>query len=300
MKTFFIVLSAILILSACDNNEAEDSNTQISIEGTGAFLFDVNQSNLSTSMNVFYHIPEDEVEIMPVLFVFHGNGRNAREIRNAWITEANAKNFIIIAPEFTEQSFPGGNAYILGNVYVDSNNPSPQTLNPEEDWAFSVIEPLFDEIKSRTGNQSSTYSMFGFSAGAQFAHRFMLFKPEARVNKIVASAAGWYTVPDASITFPYGVDESPIENVAPASYFSKDLTLQIGTLDNDPNAPALRRNTVVDQQGNNRYDRAFHMFNSSKAISEELPVDFNWSIVETQGNDHNLEGSISQASEVLY
>jgi predicted esterase len=305
MKYFCFSIVIVALLLSCggdDDNVIDDNqnNGEEEFSDTGAFVQGINRSDGNLNMIVYYHVPKGDVENMPVLFTFHGNGRNAAEIRNAWIDEANAKDFIIVAPEFSDEDFPGGDGYILGNVFEDGDNPSSATLNPEEDWAFSVIEPLFDEIKSKTSNLSSTYDIFGFSAGAQFAHRLMMFKPNARFDKVVASAAGWYTVPDASITFPYGINQSPIEEVAPSSYFSTDLILQIGTLDNDPNAPAMRRNSAVDQQGNNRYDRAFHMFNTSKAITEELSVNFNWSIVETQGNDHDLEGSIPQASEILY
>lgn len=294
------------LLSSCGGNDEtvisdeDDPGNETGLTGSGAFSFDVNRSDGNLNMIVYYHIPEGDVDNMPVLFSLHGNGRNATGVRNAWVKEANAKNFILVAPEFSDADFPGGDGYILGNVFEDGDNPSSATLNPEEDWAFSVIEPLFDEIKALTGNTSSQYNVFGFSAGAQFAHRFMMFKPDARFDKILASAAGWYTVPDVSISFPYGIDQSPIEDVSASSYFSTDFTLQIGTLDNDPNASSLRRNSVVDQQGNNRYDRAFHMFNRSKAITEELSVNFNWSIVETQNNGHDLEGSIQQASNILY
>lgn len=290
----------LLLMVSCDKNEADDLDNVDSIDGTGAFLFEVNQTNLSTSMNVFFHIPNTDVVNMPVLFVFHGAGRDAREMRNAWISESNTKEFIVIAPEFTEQSFPGGNGYILGNVFVDSNNPSPQTLNPESDWTFSIIEPLFDRVKSLSGNASSQYDVYGFSAGAQFAHRLMMFKPNARFNKVVSSAAGWYTVPDSSVSFPYGIANSPLENLSLASFFSKSLRIQIGTLDNNPNAPSLRRNTTVDQQGDNRYDRAYYLYNTSQNLAESLGLDINWDIIETPNNDHTMEQSIPQASDLLY
>jgi hypothetical protein len=294
---FFLILVLIL---ACDRNEADRISFNDPIQGTGAFQFKVNQSNLSTIINVFYHIPEGNVENMPVLIALHGAGRNAREMRNAWISESDAKGFIVVAPEFTEESFPGGNGYILGNVFLDSNNPTPESLNPEPNWTFSLIEPIFDEFKSQSENQTSRYNLYGFSAGAQFAHRFIQFKPNARVDKVLASAAGWYTIPDVSIDFPYGFGISPLESISLASLFSKALILQIGSLDNNPNEAVLRRNETVDEQGNNRYDRAFYMYNTSKSIAEDLDTNFNWEIIETQNNDHSLEPSVSQASDVLY
>ncbi len=296
-----LLFSFVLILMlACDKNEAERNGSQDTIDGSGAFLFEVNQSNVSTSMNVFYHIPDEDVENMPVLFVMHGAGREASDMRNAWVSEANAKGFIVIAPEFTEQSFPGGSGYILGNVFMDGNNPTASTQNPERDWAFSLIEPMFDKFKSLSGNHASRYNMYGFSAGAQFAHRFMFFKPNARFDKVFAAGAGWYTIPDISVSFPYGLAESPLEDKPLEVYFSKELILQIGTLDNNPNESGLRRNEIVDEQGDNRYDRAYYMYTTSKTFADDLGVEFNWQIIDTPDNDHSLEPSVSQASDVLY
>lgn len=287
---------------SCDNyEEVTPDGPGDSIDvGTGFYSFDYQTSDSEVDMEVFYHVPDADITTMPILFVLHGAGRNAVEYRNAWIEEAETKEFIVVTPKFSSFDFPGGDAYNLGNVFEDGDNPSASTLNPEQDWTYSIIESLFDDVKSQLGNLSGTYNVFGFSAGGQFAHRFLMFKPNSRVNKVISSASGWYTVPDGNIEFPYGIDNSPIENTPSSVYFSKQMTIQIGTLDNDPNASALRRNPTVDQQGTNRYDRAYHMFNRSKAIAEDFDVPFNWQIIETPGNAHNNRGAVEQAAEVLF
>ena len=300
MKKIILVSLLLIFIASCDQNDVSNQDQDEVIEGTGAFLFNYNTSNSTKSINVFYHIPKDVQNNSPILFLFHGAGRNASDIRDSWIAEANSKQFIIVAPEFSDQEFPGGDAYNLGNVFIDGDNPSSQTLNPESDWTFSAIEPIFDEFKFKSDNNSPNYNVFGFSAGAQFAHRFMMFKPNASINKIVASAAGWYTVPDNDESFPYGFLNSPLEDISLSNLFSKSFTIQIGTLDNNPNAPALRRNPIVDQQGDNRFDRAFYMINISKDYAESLNLNFNWEIIETPGNAHNLEGAVEQASDVLF
>jgi hypothetical protein len=298
--TFFLLLTS-FILIGCDNYD--DTENQISTEikmGTGLYRFEYQNSTGPINMEIYYHVPDQDVTAMPVLFVFHGNGRNAVEYRNAWIDKANEKGFIVITPKFSNVDYPGGDGYNLGNVFEDGDNPSASTLNPEEDWAFSVIEPLFDDVRLQLDNITTSYNLFGFSAGGQFVHRFVMFKPNARINKAVASASGWYTVPDNNIEFPYGIGNCPIENMPASSYYSKNMTLQIGTLDNDPNASALRRNSIVDQQGTNRYDRAFYMFNTSKSLAENLGVPFNWEIIETPGNDHDHTGAVEQAGDLLF
>lgn len=302
MKSLSFLFLLFIVLCSCDNYEETEPigpSEEINI-GTGVYRFNYQTSTTTIAMDTYYHVPNANLSTMPILFVFHGAGRNAVEYRNSWVEEANNKEFIVITPKFSSSDFPGGDGYNLGNVFEDGDNPSTSTLNNEQDWAFSVIEPLFDEVKSQLGNNSDTYNIFGFSAGGQFAHRFVMFKPDARLDKVIASGSGWYTMPDSSKQFPYGIENSPIENFAPSSYFSKDMTIQIGTLDNDPNASALRRNSVVDQQGTNRYDRAYYMFNTSKSIVENSGVTFNWKIIETPGNAHNNQGAVEQAAIVLF
>jgi predicted esterase len=302
MKSLSFLFFLFIVLCSCDNyEEAEPIGPLEEINiGTGVYRFNYQTSTTTIAMDIYYHVPNANLSTMPILFVFHGAGRNAVEYRNSWVEEANNKEFIVITPKFSSSDFPGGDGYNLGNVFVDGDNPSSASLNSEQDWAFSVIEPLFDEIKSQLSNTSEAYNIFGFSAGGQFAHRFVMFKPNARIHKVIASGSGWYTVPDNFKEFPYGIENSPIENFAPSSYFSKDMTIQIGTLDNDPNASALRRNSMVDQQGNNRYDRAYYMFTTSKSIAENSGVTFNWKIIETPGNAHNNEGAVEQAATVLF
>jgi len=301
MKHLFYISIIFLMLSSCDNNdEVEPMGPSDEITtGTGFYRFNYQSNSKTIPMDIYYHVPEANLSSMPILFVFHGASRNAVEYRNAWIEAANDREFIVITPKFSSSDFPGGDAYNLGNVFIDGDNPSASTLNDEQDWAFSIIEPLFDDIKSQLANVAQTYNIFGFSAGGQFAHRFMMFKPNVRVNKIVVSAAGWYTVPDSTIEFPYGIDNCPIEDIPASNYFSKNMTIQIGTLDNDPNATALRRNSTVDVQGTNRYDRAYHMFNMSKTMAENSNEVFNWQIVETPENGHDFRGAVEQAAEIL-
>lgn len=48
------------------------------------------------------------------------------------------------------------------------------------------------------------FDLFGYSGGAQFAHRYALVHP-TRVRTLVCASAGWYTFPDESTPWPYGL-----------------------------------------------------------------------------------------------
>ena len=108
--------------------------------------------------------------------VLHGGSRNANDYRDAFIEKSNSLGFIVVAPEFSHASFPGGDSYNLGNIFVDGDNPTSETLNPEYEWSFSIFDPLFTYVKDLTNNTSQTYDVFGNSAGGQVAHRLLLFK----------------------------------------------------------------------------------------------------------------------------
>jgi len=295
------LLSAIFFLvvfNSCDNNDISSVTEEKVISGTGAFIFNDFTPLDAKPINVFYHIPENTTAQSKIVMVLHGASRNAAEYRDAWIAQANQKNLIIIAPEFSDEYFPGGDTYNLGNVFEDGDHPSLQTKNNENEWTFSLIEPLFNKIKSLTNNTSLNYNIYGHSAGAQFAHRFLLFKPNANVNKVIVSAAGWYTLPDENTDFPYGLGNS-FTNINLNNFFNQNITIQIGDLDNNPNSPGLRHNQTVDLQGLNRYDRAYNFYNFCMNKATEVESSFNWQIIETPNTGHEFDNGINQASSII-
>ena len=88
-----------------------------------------------------------------------------------------------------------------------------------------------------------------------------IFNQSQKCNRIIAISSGWYTTLDESISFPYGVKDSPLDINTVTNLLSKELTILIGENDNDPNDSGLRRNSIVDQQGVNRFTRANYFYN---------------------------------------
>ena len=264
--------------------------------GSGTFIFSFNDIDVE----VFYHVPASYTASSKVVFALHGGSRDAEGVRNNMIQKSIEYNFVLIAPKFSSQNFSLGDGYNLGNVYEDGDNPSTSTLNDEEEWSFSIIEPLFDSVVSSLSLIEEKYNLFGFSAGAQFVHRFIQFKPNARFNKVVAGAAGWYTVPENNIPFPYGLDNSILTNTNLSNLLSKDLYIQVGALDNDPNSVGLRHNEYADAQGLNRVTRAVHFFESGQNIAESSNDNLNWSLHIIQGAGHNLIPNADNACDLMF
>ena len=300
-RTFFFYAIIILSFVNCSNSDEIDSTTfnQFS-KGSGFFLFNYTAPNFTKTLRVYYHIPENSTSTTPILMVFHGVNRNAKEYRNAFVNAANAKKFIVITPEFSEQNFPTGDGYALGNVYIDGDNPSSNSLNPEAQWTFSIIEPLFNFIKNQLQNSNTDYSIFGHSAGAQFAHRFLMFKPINRANQIVISAAGWYTFPSKLIPFPYGLQNSILENSSAENFFAKNIFVQVGSLDNKTNDANLRHNFYADAQGLHRLERTQNFVDFCKQEAETAKFEINWTFHIHQNADHNYILAAQNAANLLF
>jgi len=230
----------------------------------------------------------------------HGTDRNAADYRDAFIQAANSKMFIVIAPEFSNENFPAGNGYNLGNVYQNGDNPSASTLNPTHEWSFSMVEPLFDYITEQLMNNSTNYQLFGHSAGAQFAHRFLLFVPNNKADKVVISAGGWYTFPSTSANFPYGFNNSILLNGSTQNFYAKNVRVQVGQLDNNPNESGLRRNAQADAQGTNRLERNTNFFNFCQQNAQSKNETFNWSFYIVPNANHNLQMAANHAANLIF
>ena len=293
----FLAVGVVATVSvcACDTNDFVPSDDDAPLAGRGEFVLDA--STQSPSVRVFYYVPTVATSQSPVLIVLHGSGRDAQSMRDEWVELADDFGLLVFAPWFTASAFPGGSGYNLGNVYSNGNAPGGAAPKPEGDWAFSVVEPLFDEVKRRTGNTSATYDLFGHSAGGQFAHRFVLFFPDGRYRRVVAANPGWYTVPDPDIDFPYGIGRSPIDGMT-AKYFERSLIVMAGDRDTDPSSAGLRHTPEADAQGAHRFERAQYFYDESRRI--RAGAAFGWRLVVVDGVGHDGRAMGEAAADLLY
>lgn len=237
------------------------------------------------ALRVFVTRPVGMAPDRPVVFVMHGVNRNALEYRDQWHDLAVAYDFLLVVPEFSQRSFPGPEAYDLGNVFEDQG-----TVRDKSEWSWSAIEGIFDDVRSRFGMSVDSYSLYGQSDGAQFAHRFIFYAPEARVNRIVVANAGWYMMPDFGVAFPYGLGDSAVDRSRLEQSLQLPVTILLGEEDTDTDHDKLRRTPEAMAQGPNRLARGQAFFNAARESARQLGVPFNWSLetVPWAGHDNGL------------
>ena len=290
-KNIYFFFICIIINSACSTsnenetttvtqistvNPVNDQGPLLSSNSTGVFRFTAIGFFSNRTINVYYHIPDGDIKSMPILMSFHGGSRNADDYRDYWTDMANNSNFMIFAPEFQSGDF-SSDEYNLGNVFDDGDNPSAGTYNQQEEWTFSILDLLFEYIKTEVNGTQETYNGWGHSAGSQFLHRFVLFMPESKLNIAVCSNAGWYTVPESEINFPYGLNQSQLDTNKLNLAFSKKLYVHLAEDDTNPNSSSLRHNEIVDdQQGLHRRARGRYFYATSEDTANQNQTEFNW------------------------
>jgi len=242
---------------------------------------------------VWYQLPDKVTAATPVVFVMHGVNRDADRYRDEWADLAREHGFIVIVPQFGKTDFPGSRGYNTGYFSEEDG-----TARPRNQWSFAAIEPLFDDVRQRFGTRAARYTIYGHSAGAQFVHRFVLFMPEARIDKAIVANAGWYTMPDPAIAFPYGLAGAPVDDQALDAALGQRLTVLLGTADTDRNDPDLRKTPEADAQGPHRFARGQHFFAQGKQAAAARGTPFGWRLITVPDVGHS-NGKMAKAAAPL-
>lgn len=209
--------------------------------GTGTFDFTGSEGARRRPVRVWYHRPASWTPDAPVVFVMHGNGRNADEYHESWVAHAERHGFLLITPEFAEYYY-GSSVYHQGNIIGDDG-----AMVDSLRWTFVTLERIWDDVRVRSGSRRDRYRLYGHSAGSQFVHRMLWMMPDARIEHAVPANAGWYTMPTLDEAYPYGlggVADSGGLRARLAVVFGKRVTVLLGeadTVTTDPTCGAPPR-----------------------------------------------------------
>ncbi len=291
MGKWFAPWAASCCLAVSGSLAADDTPAIAEVAQTGHFVF---TGWAGPALPVYYQLPDAVTADTPVIFVMHGVNRDADRYRDEWAALARKHRFIAVVPQFANADFPGSLGYNTG--YFTENDGRPR---PRERWSFAAIEPLFDEVRTRFGTRAARYSIYGHSAGAQFVHRYVLFMPEARLARAVAANAGWYTMPDRSIGFPYGLGDTPVSDRDLAAALGKPLTVLLGTADTDRADTDLRKTPEADAQGPHRYARGQTFFARGQAAATKSGAPFGWTLERVPGIAHSNAGMAEAAAALI-
>lgn len=262
--------------------------------GTDSFVMYAYKNSHRKSIWVLTYKPERWQDNNQLVFVMHGGGRNADDYLEAWKDIAEENNLLIVAPEF-ENKFARytTNDYQEGNLFTFFGS-----RNPEEEWAYTVVENIFDHLKEVNQLSNASYNLFGHSAGGQFVHRMILLKPEARINFAVAANAGFYSFPDESLPYPYGIKDAGKEVDLEKAYQQKLIVL-LGELDNDPALGTFRQTKRAMEQGPHRLARGSQFFQAAKMHATDSGYAFRWQIDTVSQVGHNYREMSKAASIYL-
>lgn len=193
---------------------------------------------------------EDGAARYPLVVVVHGTLRDATSSRDAFAAFAEAHSCIVLAP-----LFPAG---ITGPADVSSYKmmvPCPIRYD-------LALLAMVEEIGSRYRLAGPRFSLFGFSGGGHFAHRFFYLHPQ-RLQAVSIGAPGIVTLLDRERDYWVGVRDFEAAWGRPIDVDAmRQVAVQtvIGTDDRDtweititPSHPAWRPDW--DVAGGNRPER---------------------------------------------
>ena len=260
--------------------------------GKWSWVFTDAKGRVDRPMRVYTYRPRQCDSNCPIMFVLHGQKRNASAYRDYWELLADKHGFMVIAPEFSREHWPKAAAYNLGDLAAQADR---------EKWAYSAIEHLFDEMRV----DQKDYRIFGHSAGGQFVQRMALFRPDNRASAMVAANPGWYTMPEwrkekAAESFPYSLVGSKAGERELRQALAKRFVLLLGEKDDDPDDEGLTQSSGAKKQGETRVGRGEKFFKAANAAAGELGVKFAWELVEAPDVAHDGKTMSQIAADTLY
>lgn len=296
MKKLTILLAAALMIVSPDLCRA---GKILFKTGTGQVEYTCqNEPFKGRKVTIYYHIPEGNIAKMPVQFVMHGDNRNGDKYRDAWIKKSDQYGFVDICPNFARDIFPD-EEYHRGNLA----NGIDSAQNPSSYYVYNVIDEIFDYFVAHSKSKARTFNIYGHSAGGQFVHRMITFRGAARIGLAVAANSGWYTMPDNSIRFPYGMGDPSGKTDGyvydKKAFYAAPMTILLGTADTLRTAN-LNQSAKADRQGKTRLARGNNYYEFCKKDAEKLGYEFNWKIEYVPGVGHSNKKMGPAAADLIY
>lgn len=224
------------------------------------------------------YVPSSRGPEPPLVVSVHGVSRNADEHARLLSAYCEIHGAVLVVPHFSVEQHPDYQR--LGRV----------GRGKRADIALNLIVA---EAAAATGARADRFYLFGFSGGAQFAHRYTMAHPHRIASAVVASA-GWYTLPDPTRRFPLGTRPSsklPGVRFDAEEFLRVPIHVMVGA--KDDHSRGLRRGARLDrEQGVSRVERARSWAAAMQAAAAAHHLEAMISYEEIENCDHSFRRSI--------
>jgi poly(3-hydroxybutyrate) depolymerase len=182
------------------------------------------------------------VDPLPLVISVHGVTRQPLEHAQVFAPLARARGWALLLPVFDEE---------VHGSYQQLVHPRRGTRS---DLALLA---LVERLARRHGLQAGGFGLFGYSGGAQFAHRFAMLHAD-RLGALALGAAGWYTWPDRQRPYPLGWQDAEQRLGAPdlECFLRLPMRLWVGERDDEPDRHFRDEPELSAWQGDGRRVRA--------------------------------------------
>src|SRR5688572_24572297 len=218
--------------------------------------------------------PASSKEGSRVLTVIHGISRRALDYAQIFAPYCEDHGVVLLVPHFAEH-------------HRDFQRLGRQGRGPRAD---EILHQCLSEVGSLTGANVAEIYLFGYSAGAQFGHRYVMAHPH-RVAGAVLAASGWYTFPDAEQRFPYGIlPTRKLRGIrfTPEEFLKVPMEVLVGSEDLDSmNLRSTPR--VMNQQGANRVERARRWVEAMQEAAKARALPPLTTYTEVPGISHDFD-----------
>ncbi|MEM8751960.1 MAG: hypothetical protein AAGF90_03190 [Pseudomonadota bacterium] len=250
----------------------------------GASLDLIEVDTAAGPLPVWIRVPAEPAPGARPLIALHGISRDAKGLMGRLAAALDADPALAARP--VAAPFFGAGAWPVFQRVSRRRRPDLALLGVMDALAaMGVVDP------------GARFDLFGYSGGAQLAHRFAMVFPN-RIGRLHLGAAGWYCLPEEDKAYPYGLGApergSPTwprrKAVSLSDFLRLPIRVYVGEMDVDANDPALRRNDPLDAaQGRTRRDRAAAYVEAVRraAFARNVAPDVDLTLLPGCGHDFN-------------
>ena len=228
--------------------------------------------------------------VQALLFVFHGLGRKAENMRDNAIPLGDRACLLVVAPLFDKERFPNWRYHRAGVVKRGK-------VQPKDRWTAPIVDAVIAWGRRWSADPNLPTMLFGHSAGAQFLSRLAAYSPPKGAARIVIANPSAHVVPSLDEKPPYGFRgfvEGDAGEALLQTYLALPITIYLG--DQDTGEKNLVKKPEASRQGANRLERGLYAFRLAWELARERGWRLNWHLVTAAGIGHSSKGMLRHAS----